>query len=318
LGKIKGLSKIIIMLLAILLPVISSNNLYIINIFVLTGIYVIVAVGLNLLTGYTGQISMGHAAFYGLGAYSSALLAANFGIPFWIGIIAGGVVAFIFGIIMGLPSVKLSDSYLALVTIGFSWIVRLVLVNWVPVTRGPSGVTAIPAPSIGKFLFQGISYYYLVLVFCCLAILVAYRLINSRVGRAFIAIRENSVAAEAMGINTYKYKLIGFAVSAAFAGVAGVLYAHAVSYISPDTFTFDQSVMFLTMIMIGGLGNISGSIVGALLIGILPEYLRAFGDYQTAIYGLMIILVLIFMPQGMVGGFKSLWKHISTKRLTEN
>jgi branched-chain amino acid transport system permease protein len=314
LKKTKGCFNIGLILLAVLLPLLFQNNLYIINIIVLCGIYIIVAVGLNLLTGFTGQISMGHAAFYGLGAYTSALLAVNYGLPFWGGIVIAAIVTFVFGIVMGLPSVKLSDAYLALVTIGFSIIVRLVLVNWVPVTRGPSGVTGIPAPMIGNFVFQGVSYYYLVLAFCLLAILVSVRLINSRVGRAFIAIRENIVAAESMGINTYKYKLIAFAISAMFAGVAGVLYAHSISYISPDSFTFDQSVTFLTMIMIGGLGSISGGVVGALLLGILPEYLRSFGDYQMAIYGLMIILVLIFMPQGIVGGCKSIWAHVTAKR----
>ena len=304
----------LIAVFVIALPMLAGGNFYITNILNIAGIYIIVSVGLNLLIGFTGQISMGHAAFYGVGAYTSALLAVNFGVPFWGGLIIGGVLAFMFGIVMGLPSVKLNDAYLALVTIGFSWIVRLVLVNWVPVTRGPSGITGIPAPTIAGFPLQGTSYYYLILTFVLLAVFIANRIVNSRFGRALIAIRENSLAAEAMGINVNKYKLLAFAISAAYAGVAGVLYAHMVGYISPDTFTFDQSVSFITMIMIGGLGSISGSIIGALMLGILPEYMRAFGDYQMAVYGLMIIVVLIFMPQGVAGGLNTFYQWVKRRK----
>ena len=284
------------------------------------GIFVILAVSLNIVVGFAGQISLGHAAFFAVGAYTSSLLAVKFGIPFWIGIFAGGFVSFLFGILLGAPTLRVRDIYLSVVTICFGLMVQLALVNLESITGGARGIYGIPRPSIGSFVFVSPqSFYYIILFFALLTIFSTLRLLRSRFGRAFLSIRENEMAAEAVGVRTTVYKILAFALSSFYAGLAGSLYAHYVSYINPDAFTFGTSVDVLVMIVIGGLGNVWGSVIGAFVITLLPEYLRFMQQYYRAVFGLGLILMMVFMRSGIISAlYKVPWaRSRSAGRETE-
>ncbi|WHH57648.1 branched-chain amino acid ABC transporter permease [Petroclostridium sp. X23] len=285
----------------LLLPFIGLGD-YILRIAVMAGIYIILALSLNLVTGITGQISLGHAAFYGIGAYTSALLSLSYGISFWVTMPAAVVLASLAGLLIGLPSLKLSGGYLAITTLGFNEIVRLVLINWDTLTRGPMGLPGIPAPNLfGKSLDTNASYFYLILIFVVITFIVMYRILHSKIGRNFLAVREDDIAAEAMGINLLKHKVAAFVIGAAFAGMAGSIYAHYVSYIDPQSFTFDESIIVLSMVIIGGMGNLAGAALGAVIMVILPELLRFLAQYRMLIYGFALVLMMLVRPQGILG-----------------
>ena len=278
------------------------------------GIFVILAVSLNIVVGFTGQISLGHAAFFAVGAYTSSLLAMKFGVPFWLGIFGSGVVSLIFGILLGVPTLRVRDIYLSVVTICFGLMVQLALVNLESITGGARGIYGIPRPSIAGFTFMSPqSYYYIILFFALLTIFSTSRLLRSRFGRAFLSIRENELAAETVGVRTTYYKILAFAISSFYAGLAGSLYAHYVSYINPDAFTFGTSVDVLVMIVIGGLGNIWGSVIGAFVITLLPEYLRFMQQYYRAVFGLGLIFMMVFMRSGIISAlYRIPWARSSS------
>jgi branched-chain amino acid transport system permease protein len=273
--------------------------------------YSIATVGLMLLTGFTGQISMGHAAFFGLGAYTSALLTSN-GVPFILALPAAGLLAGVVGIPIGLPALRLSGLYLAIATMGFGFIVDEILVRWESLTNGNMGMMVDP-PSIGPLTFETeVQFYYLTVVVLVLTILVAKNILRSPTGRAMIAIRDSEVAAQAMGISMAKYKTMAFAISAFFTGVAGCLYAHKLTFINPESFTILVSIEFLAMIIIGGLGSIHGAVYGAAFVIFLPQLIIMTKDYmpkyladqtglESALYGLMIMLFILFEPMGIYG-----------------
>lgn len=264
-------------------------------------IYTIAVTGLDLLFGYTGQVSFGHAGFYAIGAYGSALLSKNLGLPPILTIFIGAILATVFGVIIAFPASRLVKHFLSLLTIAFGMMVYT-FINSSTLTNGASGITGIPKISIfGYELSNYQSYFWLVLVLVILTIVVKRNIINSRVGRAFIAVRENPHAAAGMGINVAKYKIMAFAISAFMAGLAGALYAHMVRFISPDTFTKDQSNMFMTMLLFGGISTISGAFIGAAAITIMTELLQEFAAYQTLIYAFLILVVLFLLPNGTVG-----------------
>lgn len=264
-------------------------------------IYTIAVTGLDLLFGYTGQVSFGHAGFYAIGAYCSALLSKNLGLPPILTIFIGAILATVFGVIIAFPASRLVKHFLSLLTIAFGMMVYT-FINSSALTNGASGITGIPKISIfGYELSNYRSYFWLVLVLVILTIVVKRNIINSRVGRAFIAVRENPHAAAGMGINVAKYKIMAFAISAFMAGLAGALYAHMVRFISPDTFTKDQSNMFMTMLLFGGISTIPGAFIGAAAITIMTELLQEFAAYQTLIYAFLILVVLFLLPNGTVG-----------------
>ncbi len=270
----------------------------------------VVCLGLNILLGYTGQICLAQAAFWGIGAYTSALLTTKLGCPVWIGMLSSFGVAALFGVLLGIPSLKLSGHYLAVVTIGFGFIVQLLMINWISLTNGADGITQIPSPSIFGFVFDThAKFFYLAAVLLVLLTIACIRLKNSRVGRALFAIRQNEMAAETSGIHTTYYKIVAFALSSGYAGFGGSLFAHSgAHYISPDTFSFDQSVMLLAMAVLGGDGSAVGAIVGATLLSLLPELLRFLKDSYMMVYAAGIVLIMIFMPGGianLVGGMAS-------------
>jgi ABC-type branched-subunit amino acid transport system ATPase component/ABC-type branched-subunit amino acid transport system permease subunit len=292
----------VLVVVVLLLPRFITSS-YWLNLINLAMSFSIACLGLNIVLGYTGQLSLAQAAFWGVGAYTSAILTTQLGLPVWAGMFAAFFVAALCGVLLGIPTLKLSGHYLAMATIGFGIIVQLILVNEIWLTNGSDGITKIPSPSIGSFeLKDPATFFYVAAVSLILLTWGAIRLKNSRVGRAFMAIRENEMAAGATGVDTTYYKIMAFALSAGYAGVGGWLFAHGGShYISPDTFSFEQSVILLVMTVLGGNGSAIGSIVGGILLTLLPEVLRFLKDSYMMVYAAGIVLIMIFMPRGIAG-----------------
>jgi len=297
-----------LILLAIIFPL-AINDPYIIGVGVMAGIYAILSISLNLITGHMGIVSLGHAAFFGIGAYTSALLSLKFHLNFIITFTAAAIMAALFGLLLGAPTLRLSGRYLSIVTLAFCEVTRIIEVNWDSLTRGPLGLTNIPSPTIFGFeLDSPLRQYYLVLILCGITIYVINSLINSRFGRAIIAIKGDEIAAAAAGVVVYRYKLLVFAVSSMFAGLAGAFYAHYVGFIDPSSFAFDQSILILSMTIMGGLGNIYGSILGAITLIVLPEILRPLLEIRQVLYGALLTFIVFVRPEGILGGINL--KHI--------
>lgn len=288
------------------LPVLGTG--YQVSIMISGLIYVMLALGLNIIVGFAGQLVLGYAAFYGIGAYTYGLLHLYFGLGFWICLPIAGIITTICGLGLGLPVLRLRGDYLAIVTLGFGEIVRLVLLNWTSVTGGSRGVSGIPRPEffgVEMDLTQKTTYlYYLSLIAVAITIIVITRLKNSRVGMALQAMREDEIASEAMGINLTQVKLTAFALSSAWAGFAGVLFAAKTQFINPASFTFMDSCMILAMVVLGGMGSILGVTIGALILILVPEYLRAFSDYRMLLFGATMVVMMLFRPQGIITGEK--------------
>lgn len=263
--------------------------------------YMISVSGLDILFGYSGQISLGHAAFYAAGAYTTALLTTKLGSPVWLSILAACLVSLVLGIIVALPASKLIHHFLALLTIAVGQLVYILL-SRASFTNAMTGIRSIPNISIFGFELKS-KYQFLIfmLVMVTFFLIIKQRIIHSRVGRAFQAIRENPVAANGIGINVQKYKIMAFAISAVFTGFAGAMYAHFVGFISPETFMSAQSVMFMTMLLFGGMGSFSGPLIGAAIVTFLNESLQALGSYRMMVYGAFILAVLLFLPHGISG-----------------
>ncbi|MDD2891236.1 MAG: branched-chain amino acid ABC transporter permease [bacterium] len=272
------------------------------NILVDCGIYALLALGLNIAVGFAGLLVLGYIAFYAIGAYTYALLSVHFHIPFSICVPISAGMAIIFGILLGLPVLRLRGDYLAIVTLGFGEITRIVLNNWDSVTNGPNGILGIARPSIGSFVFHSPkNYYYLILAFLFVAVFVFNRLNNSRLGRAWVAIKEDERAAKAMGINCMSLKLLAFAISAAFAGVAGAFFGAKATHVSPESFTFFESALVLCMVVLGGMGSIPGAILGASCLIIIPEIFRDyFGNSRMLLFGIVMIAMMRFKPEGLL------------------
>lgn len=297
------LGLIILAVIILAIPSVMPNNYYrgLAN---LSLIYVIVALGLNFIYGYTGYISFAQAAFFGIGAYTTALLGVDHHFSFWLALPLSGIMAAIFGMIIGIPSLKLSGHYLAMATIGFGIIVQMLMQNWTSFTHGASGVNKIPGIKLGSYLLSSATdYYYFLLIFAVITIFITRSIENSNLGRSFKAVREDEIAAASSGINLTFTKVFSFALSAFFAGIAGSLYAAMSSYISPDSFSFDQSIVFFTMVLIGGSGTVLGPVIGAVLLTFVPELLRFMKEYYMALFGIGIILIMLFIPQGVVNFF---------------
>ena len=254
------------------------------------GINVILAASLNLINGYTGQFSLGHAGFMAVGAYVGVVLTTNFHLPFAAALLAGGIAAGLLGALIGLPTLRLRGDYLAIATLGLGEIVRIIIIN-VPYIGGAAGFKGIPHLTNFTWVF-----------FLMLATLyIIKNFVNSRHGRACLAIRENEIAAESMGINTTKYKVLAFTIGAFFAGVAGCLFGHNMYILSPASFTFMQSFNVLIMVVMGGLGSMTGSIAGALVVTFLSAALASFPNARMIIYALALILLMFYRPQGLFG-----------------
>ena len=298
-----ALKLIIILFIAfMILPVFTS--MYQTTVYSLAFLYVMLALGLNIIVGIAGQLVLGYAAFYAVGAYTYALLNQYVGLGFWVCLPIAGFITVIAGILLAFPVLKLRGDYLAIVTLGFGEIVRLLLINWANFTGGNRGIANIPRPGVfGMDLTpeQATIYiYYLCLFAAIITIVIVARLINSRVGLALQALREDEIASEAMGIDLRKIKLSAFALGSCWAGFAGVLFAARNSYINPTSFTFMDSAMILSMVVLGGMGSIVGVSLAALVLTLMPEYLRAFSEYRMLIFGLLMVTMMVFRPQGII------------------
>ena len=272
------------------------------------------AVALNLLLGYAGQISLGHAAFFGIGAYVSGILTTRFLIDPWLAMILAGFFAAGLAFVIGFPILKLKGHYLAMATLGFGIILYIIFNETVGWTGGPSGLSGIPNLHLGSLYFDNDrNTYYLIWIFTLGVMLLSINLSQSRIGRALRAIHDSEVAARVMGVNARLLKVQIFTVSALLSAVAGSLYAHTMTFISPVAFGFNFSVELVTMVIIGGLGSIYGSFLGAAILTLLPELLRVFQDFDIVIYGLMLILITMYMPGGLISGLDAVARMIARK-----
>jgi branched-chain amino acid transport system permease protein len=296
------LSFLLLAALVLALPSLLAGG-YLMNVLIFVGIHAMLAVALNLLLGYAGQISLGHAAFFGLGAYASAILTSTYGFNPWLAMALAACAVGTIAFVIGFPILKLKGHYLAMATLGMGIIVYIVLNEAVELTGGPSGFSGIPNLSIRGFVFDSdLKNYYLIWTFVLVTVLLSVNLVNSRIGRALRAIHDSEVAARVMGVNVRLLKVQVFALSAIISAVAGSLYAHTMTFLAPASFGFHFSVELVTMVIIGGLGSIYGSLIGAALLTLLPEMLRTFQDYDIIVYGGLLIIMTMFMPGGLARG----------------
>lgn len=309
---LRGLVPLAIMSALLLLAPLAMGNDYYISILIFCCINAISVTGLNLLMGYAGQISLSQAAFYSLAAYVSAIVTVTFGLPMLAGLLAALVLVGLVAFVIGIPTLRLSGHYLAMATLGFGMIVFVVLNETVAITGGPSGFVNIPRLEILGYEFASeTSYYYLTAVILIIAVFLIQNLVRSRAGLALRAIHTSERAAQSLGINAAGYKLFAFVVSALYAAVAGFLYAHYLMFVDPSSSGFLFSVILLTMVVLGGMGNIWGAVAGAFVITALPELLRESHEaLEVLAIGLILVLGMIFMPDGIAGGLRRLWGRL--------
>lgn len=301
LGAIAQQGRYLLILPLALFPLVVQD--YMIDVAIISGIYIVLALGLNVVVGFAGLLNLGFVAFYAIGAYSYALLNTYLGLGFWACLPLSLAISTLSGFLLAVPALRLRGDYLAIVTLGFGEIVRLVLNNWDSLTRGPNGISGIAPPSLfGYSLVSLVPYYYFVLFFVILSVFAMRRMSESRIGRAWVAIREDEIAASAMGINAMLYKLYSFAFGAFWAGLAGCLFSAKMLFVSPESFTFMESVLILCMVILGGLGSIPGVILGALILVSLPEALREVQMYRMLALGSGLVVLMLFRPQGIFGG----------------
>lgn len=288
---------------------------YQIHIINLAGIYILLSFGLNIAMGYGGQFNLALGALWGVGSYTAAILNTRLGTPFWLTLPAAILVTSIIGGLVGLPSLKVRSHYLAIVTIGLGQVINILMINLEDLTGGALGIGNIQKPVLFGFTFgDDKSFYFLILTIVIVGYLLARQIVGHRVGRALRSIRDDYQAAKAMGINTAFYQILAFAISAAYAGTAGALFAHLNSYISPDIYEFKSTLFVMTMTLVGGMGNLLGSIGGGLALPLLNEYLRVIQEWQRVVYGLSIMIVVLFIP----GGIIELTRRISSSRSTRS
>ena len=296
--------------LVILALVPLSGNAYYTSIMIVIGIHTMLTVGLCLLMGYAGQVSLGNAAFYGLGAFISAILSATYGVSPWIALVVAAVFTGGLAYVIGFPIFRLRGNYLAMATLGFGIIVYILFVELRGLTGGPSGLSGVPYLSIGSFVFDNdFKYYYLVWVVCILVLLLSQNIVGSRVGRALRSLYGSEEAALSVGVDVAQYKVKVFVLSAVYASIAGSLYAHYITFVSPQPFGFLFSVRLVVMAVVGGLASIWGAIFGTVTITVLGEVLHEFGQLDVIVFGFILMVVMIFMPQGVVRGLSSFYER---------
>lgn len=291
----------LLLLLAAAVPLVSSN--YLIDVFTSALLYAILATALNITVGMTGVLVLGFIGFYAIGAYTTGILTAKLHLcGFWTALPVSGLVALCFGLLLGIPTLRLKGDYLAIVTLGFGEIVKIFLNNLDSFTGGPNGILGIAKPSLfGRGIDTLPAFYWFCLLCLVAEIVIVARIFNSRYGRAWVAVRENEMAAAALGIDVFRRHLLSFSLSAFFGGCAGALFAAKQGFISPDSFTFLESVMVLCMVVLGGIGTIAGAVAGAFLLIVVPEFLREFALYRMLIFGAVMVAFMIFRPHGLFG-----------------
>jgi len=278
---------------------------YLVN---LVGIFTLVAIGLNILTGVSGQISLGHAGFFAIGAYAAAIFSQKFGLPFWLSILLAGLLATVIGALIALPALRLKNLYLAIATLGFGIVVQKLIFEWRTMTGGGAGLHIEPALLFGVSLGEGSAMTWLICILAALGAWSAIKLGNSRTGRALSLLRDNEVAASCLGIHIARYKVTAFAISAFYTAIAGGLYAFVVRYINPESFSVNMSIMFLAIIVIGGMGSVRGALLGAAFYVLVPEAVRGFKDAPGLIFGLSLMSIVIVLPGGLTSLFLSQWR----------
>jgi ABC-type branched-subunit amino acid transport system permease subunit len=284
------------------LPLLTSY--YVVYLVSLVAVSAVIVVGLNVLMGYAGQVSLGQAGFVAIGAYVGVLLVTGAGMPWAVALLAGGLAAALVGVVVGLPTLRLSPLYIATVTFGFGQIVQIVLVHWDGMTNGPDGIT-VPRPVVAGHPLRGVAIYHVIVLVSALLVLAAFNLVGSLRGRALMALRESEAASLCVGIPVARYKTWAFAFGAFYAGVAGVLYGWLTEFISPDAFGFDQSLLYVTMAIVGGLGHFWGALLGAAALTLLNEVLRPAGVYRQLVLGVCLLFVMLFMPHGIWGAART-------------
>ena len=314
LKKYKVASWGLVAVLLLALPFFGFSQ-YTMRIVIMMVVYSMLGIGLNVLTGYTGQVSLGHAGFFAIGAYTSAICMLTFHANFFLALLAGGVVSAICGLMVGLPSLRLTGSYLTIVTLGFGEIVRMIIISWQPVTNGTYGLKNIPKPELFglQLTLANNGLYYLVLVLALVISLMTVCIIRSNTGRAFQAIKEDEMAATMMGIRTMRYKVLSFVISAFITGLVGGFYSSLVGYIDANVFIFDVSVLIISVVIVGGMGTMRGMFLGAALLIAFPEVSRSLMEYRFVMYGLLLVIMMRFRPQGLLGWRSQMPYHLSKK-----
>ena len=282
-------------------------NSYYAGIINLALINIMLAVSLNLIVGFTGQLCLGHAGFMSIGAYLSAILTQKAELPFMVSIFIGAIIACIIAALIGYPTLRLTGDYFAITTLAFCEIIRIVITN-IDFIGGARGLTGIPKKTNFTIAF----------IFAVITIVIIYNIIHSSQGRAMLSVRENEIAAESMGINAFKYKIMAFVIGAFFAGLAGGLYAHYMGYIQPTAFDFNKSIDYLTFVVFGGMGSLSGSVIATIILTFLPELLRGFQNFRMILYPLALIILMIFRPQGLLGDKEITFKIFKLDKLKKN
>lgn len=304
---------LLLVVVVLIIPLLIHEG-YMLNVMVFVGIHAMLALALNLLLGYAGQISLGQAGFFGLGAYVSGILTTNFNLDPWIAMIIAAILVTLLAFLIGFPILKLKGHYLAMATLGMGIIIYIVFNEAVDHTGGPSGLSGIPNLKIAGITFDNdLKNYFLIWGVTLVSIGLSLNLVHSRIGRALRAIHDSEVAARVMGVNARLLKVQIFALSACISAVAGSLYAHTMTFIAPASFGFNFSVELVTMVIIGGLASIYGSILGAALLTMLPELLRTFQDYDIIVYGLLLIVMTMYMPGGLVNGIPAVFSRLKGK-----
>lgn len=298
---------LIILICLILFSLVGQGREYLITILVFFGINALSAIGLCLLMGYAGQISLGHAAFFGIGAYSSGILTTKYSLPpFW-GIICGIILASSIAFLIGKPTLRLKGHYMAVATLGIGEIFYIIFNEWITLTGGPSGLSGIPLLTLWGEPLEGIKFLYLVWILLLLLLIFSLNLINSRIGRAWRALHGSELGALSLGVDVPRYKVQIFVLSAIYASLAGSLYAHFVTFISPSSFSLMFSILLLMMVVVGGAETVWGAILGAGVLTLLPEHLRGLEDFEVLAYGAILMVVLLFMPRGILYTLKQIF-----------
>ena len=299
------LGLLLLMLAALALPLVVKLP-YFLHLIILALIWVVLAQGQNLIQGFTGYVSIAQAGFMGIGAYSSTLLSVKLGWPVWMTMAVAPAMTAALALLAGYPSLRVKGHYFAIVTLAYNMVIFIVLTTWSSLTGGEAGISNVPRPpdvAIGGFVWSlgdRAGYYYLVLIVAALATLLCALILHSRVGRVLVAIRQNEALIEAAGVQSWRYKLFAFVVSASLAGLAGALYAHFIGFLNPDAFGVDHSLNAILAVILGGSGTLAGPVVGAFAVVFLPEYLRVAETYRLVIYGFILVAATIFMPRGLV------------------
>jgi branched-chain amino acid transport system permease protein len=304
--KIKFIIIAVLFVALAIFPLVYPKS-YVMGVMCRIYMYIILAGSLNVINGYSGQFNIGHAGFYCTGAYFEAILATKLGVSFWIALPLAGIFTALIGLLVSLPTLRLRGIYLAIVTMGFSEIIRLIALNWNSLTGGPNGIKGVPSPMLfGNKISKSTQYYYIFFALVIIFLYVTNRVIKSRVGRAWVSIREDEMAARSLGVETSRFKAMNFMYGAFWAGIAGAAFAPYFKFIASDMFTLDEGFNILSMVIIGGQGTLIGPIVGSVIVNFLTEFLRPISEYRLVIYALLIIIMMWVRPQGIVGASSSI------------